>query len=237
MTRNILITGATSGIGMATARLMAKAGHNTLLSGRNTRALESLATELGTTAHFYPADVSDYKAVQGMVAEAKRKMGSIDVLVNNAGLGYFEKLEDGEIEHWHRMVDVNVKGVLNCLHASLPHLIESRGLVIQLASVAAHHVFPNSGVYCATKHAVGAISESIRLELSGKIRVSTISPGAVNTNFINTTTDPAMLKEYKDYFASSMAPEIVAEQVLYCVNCPDSAVISEIIVRPNRQNK
>jgi NADP-dependent 3-hydroxy acid dehydrogenase YdfG len=208
-----------------------------LLTGRNPVKIENLKPEFDQRVHFLLSDVSDYSQAQAMAAMAVEKMGGIDVLVNNAGLGFFEKIVDGRIEQWHQMIDVNIKGVLNCLHACLPHLVSSSGLVIQVASVAAHHVFPNSGVYCATKHAVAAISESLRLELSGKIRVSTISPGAVNTNFINTTTDEEMLKEYKNYFETSLPAETIAEQIRYCVNCPESAVISEIILRPNRKNK
>jgi NADP-dependent 3-hydroxy acid dehydrogenase YdfG len=134
-------------------------------------------------------------------------------------------------------VDTNVKGMLNGIHVFLPHLIASSGQIINLGSVASHQVFPNSGIYCATKHAVFAISESLRLELADKIRVTTISPGSVNTPFIGKTTNPEMLSNYKDYFAAGLTPDAVAQQIAHALNAPSGSVISEIIIRPARNVK
>ena len=135
------------------------------------------------------------------------------------------------------MVDTNVKGVLNTIHATLPELRSRKGHVINLASVAAHHVFPNSGVYCSTKWAVAALSESIRIELAKEVRVTTISPGAVNTAFISQTHNEELLSEYRDYFAAGLHPDLIAQNIVLAIETDESAVISEIIIRPNRQNK
>jgi NADP-dependent 3-hydroxy acid dehydrogenase YdfG len=235
--KNSIITGASSGIGESTARILSKNGHRVLLLARNASKLESILAECGNLAESAICDVRNYESVQKAIAKFHADHGSIDVLINNAGLGFFDGFATGKIEEWHEMVDTNVKGLLNCIHAGLPFLIESKGHIINLGSVASHLVFPNSGVYCATKHAVFAISESIRMELPDKVRVTTISPGSVNTPFVDKTTNPDMLKEYKNYFAAGMSPELIAEQILHAINCPPGSVISEIVVRPSRAVK
>jgi NADP-dependent 3-hydroxy acid dehydrogenase YdfG len=233
--KHIVITGASSGIGRTTSNLLLDKGHKVSLLSRS---IEKLSAEFDSPrASLIQCDVKDYASVQKAISMAIEAQGPIDVLINNAGLGVFDKFADGKIEEWHNMIDTNVKGVLNCLHAALPHLISSKGHIINIASVAAHHVFPNSGVYCSTKWAVAAISESIRLELSNEVRVTTISPGAVNTPFIDQTSNEALLKDYKGYFAEGLDPTIIAQNILHTINTSDTAVISEIIVRPNRQHK
>lgn len=235
--KNIVITGASSGIGESTARLLSRAGHRLLLIARNESRLDALISECGPHIQKSVCDVRDYASISAAFSAFQDKNGSLDVLVNNAGLGFFDTLAGGKIEEWHEMVDTNVKGLLNCIHAGLPYLIQSRGQIINMGSVASHLVFPNSGVYCATKHAVFAISESIRMELPDKVRVTTISPGSVNTPFVDKTSNPEMLKEYKNYFAAGMSPDLIAEQILHAINCPPGSVISEIIVRPSRAVK
>lgn len=233
--KHIIITGASSGIGRKTATLLLEKGHKVSLLSRS---IEKLSAEFNSPrASLIACDVKDYESVQSAMAQALEAQGPIDVLINNAGLGVFDKFAEGKIEEWHNMVDTNVKGVLNCLHSALPHLISSKGHIINIASVAAHHVFPNSGVYCSTKWAVAAISESIRLELANEVRVTTISPGAVNTAFIDQTSNEDLLKDYKGYFAAGLDPSIIAENILHAIETSETAVISEIIVRPNRQNK
>ncbi len=233
--KHIVITGASSGIGKTTAKLLLDAGHRVSLLSRS---IERLSDEFDSpNASLVQCDVKDYDSVHKAIDQAFEAQGTIDVLINNAGLGVFDKFAEGKIEEWHNMVDTNVKGVLNCLHVALPHLRASKGHIINIASVAAHHVFPNSGVYCSTKWAVAAISESIRLELANEVRVTTISPGAVNTAFIDQTSNEDLLKDYKGYFAEGLSPSIIAENILHAINTSETAVISEIIVRPNRQNK
>ncbi len=233
MKRKILITGATSGIGRATAELAAKNGHTLFLSGRNETSLSELSSELNA-AGFFAADVVQTAEVSQLVEEAKKTMGGIDVLLNNAGLGIFDPLENARLEDWHTMIDVNIKGVLNVLHATLPHLIESNGHLINLGSLASHYVFPNSGIYCATKHAVFAISESVRTELAKKIRVTTISPGSVNTPFVEQTKNNDLLDQLRPSFAAGMPVEWVAQQILNAIEVPEGVNVSEIIMRPFR---
>ena len=233
MKRKILITGATSGIGKATAELAAKNGHDLFLSGRNQSALSELSKELHAVGYF-AADVVQAEEVSQLVEEAKKHMGGIDVLLNNAGLGIFDPLENANLADWHTMIDVNIKGVLNVLHATLPHLIESKGHLINLGSLASHYVFPNSGIYCATKHAVFAISESVRTELAKKIRVTTISPGSVNTPFVEQTKNSDLLDQLRPSFAAGMPVEWVAQQIFNAIEVPEGVNVSEIIMRPFR---
>ncbi|MBM3448566.1 MAG: SDR family oxidoreductase [Bacteroidetes bacterium] len=233
MKRKILITGATSGIGKATAVLAAKNGHKLFLSGRNQSALSELCKELHAVGYF-AADVVQAEEVSQLVEEAKKDMDGIDVLLNNAGLGIFDPLENANLADWHTMIDVNIKGVLNVLHATLPHLIESKGHLINLGSLASHYVFPNSGIYCATKHAVFAISESVRTELAKKIRVTTISPGSVNTPFVEQTKNNDLLDQLRPSFAAGMPVEWVAQQIVNAIEVPEGVNVSEIIMRPFR---
>ncbi len=234
---NIVITGATSGIGLATARILALEGHRLLLLARRTEKLALLKDEMGANVHVRTCDITDYENVKEIASSIAAEWKSIDILINNAGVGYFDTIEEGKIDEWHDMINTNVTGLLNVTHAFLPHLISARGLVINVASVAAHQVFANSAIYCATKHAVFAVSEGLRIELAGKLRVSTISPGSVNTPFIENTSNEKMLSNYRDYFAAGLTPEIVAAQINHALNAPNNSVISEIIVRPNRAMK
>jgi len=228
MNKNIIITGASSGIGKSTLELLLKKGYNVTAVSRN---ISKLKMENTPQLLLVSADVTDYKKAKSVIQKSIDKFGSIDVLINNAGLGYFDNLEEGSIDQWHQMVDVNVKGVLNYIHASLSGLIINKGHIINIGSVASHLVFPSSGVYCATKHAVFAISESIRMDLKGKVKVTTISPGQVDTNFINITTNEEIKNNLKGVFEAGLRPETIAENILYAIESP--AVISEIIVRPN----
>jgi 3-hydroxy acid dehydrogenase/malonic semialdehyde reductase len=235
--KTILITGATGGIGLSTALLLNTKGYRVIVSARNTEKAAILKEQIPSSIEIVTMDVRNYEEVKAAIGGIIDRHGVLDVVVNNAGLGFFDPIAEGSINHWHEMVDVNVKGLLNCVHVSLPHLINSRGLVVNLGSVASRNVFANSGVYASTKHAVLAISESLRLELAGKIRVSTIMPGAVNTPFISRTDNEALLKDYVPYFASGLDPNSIAEAILYCIAAPEDAVISEIMIRPDRKVK
>jgi NADP-dependent 3-hydroxy acid dehydrogenase YdfG len=235
--KNIIITGASSGIGEATARLLSTKGYRLGLLARSTQRLEQLVSEFGENAVALPCDVTDYDAVREVFSNFISAHGDIDVLINNAGLGFFDPLVGGKIEEWHTMVDVNIKGVLNCIHVALPSLLNVAGHIVNLGSLASHQVFPNSGVYCATKHALIAISDSLRIELPDKLRVTTISPGSVDTQFIDSTSNPNMLLQYKEYFAAGLRPEWIANQIAHAIESPAGSVLSEIIIRPNRASK
>lgn len=233
--KSIIITGASSGIGRALALGLDPEQYLITLVGRNEERLNAIADELTTNHHVHICDVRDAEAVAQMVADTTERFGGVDVLVNNAGLGFFDPLDQGELEQWHTMVDVNIKGVLNCLHAALPSLKRLGGHIVNIGSVASHQVFPNSGVYCATKHALLAISESIKIELMDQVRVTTISPGPVNTDFINKTTNEELQETMREYFATALRPEDVAREIIHAIETPVSVALNEIIIRPTRR--
>jgi NADP-dependent 3-hydroxy acid dehydrogenase YdfG len=232
--KNIVITGASSGIGLATATKLAQRGYRLMLIARRPFKLTSLNESAEGLVEYATLDVVDYHSVKALAETLSQSWGRVDVLINNAGVGVFDRVDEGKIEDWHAMINTNVTGLLNGVHAFLPQLIQSKGHIINLGSLASHQVMPNSGIYCATKHAVHAISESLHLELAGKIKVTMISPGVVNTAFIDQTKSDEMLHMYKDYFAEGMSPEIVADQIVHAIELEGNGVISEIIIRPNR---
>lgn len=235
MKKVILVTGASSGIGEATAIELAKAGHILVLGARRIERLKKLADRIeteGGLARAYPLDVTSRDQFKSVVASIVEEFGRLDVLVNNAGLMPLSPLNALKVDEWERMIDVNVKGVLYGIESVLP-LMEKQhsGQVINLASIAAHYVFPTASVYCATKHAVRAISDGLRLE-TDTIRVTSISPGVVQSELANTTTDPDS-KEWLEKFRSiSLTPDAIARAVLYSIDQPNDVDVNEIIVRP-----
>lgn len=235
MNKTAIITGASSGIGAATAIKLNKAGYNVVLAARRTDKMQSLVSQLGENHLIVPTDVTSVDDVKNLIELTKSTFGSIDVLVNNAGLGYLGPIAEGKLDEWHTMVDVNVKGLLNCLHTALPHLLETKGYIFNIASVAAHEVFPGSVVYCATKHAVNAITIGIRKEYRDKLKVCNISPGAVHTEFFEHTTHPDTARNFKDYFEKNetLLPQDIADAILEVLTKPSRVAINEIIIRPN----
>ena len=232
----ILITGGSSGIGAATAKLLAERGHRIYLLARKAEPMETIKSQFpaGQLA-WKQADVRVPEDIQAGVSEMKALWGGIDVCIPNAGLGIFSPLQDARLEDWHTMVDINITGVLNTLHAALPSLVENRGHAIQIGSIAARNVFPNSGVYCATKHAVLAISESLRLEYRNELAVTTVNPGAVDTAFIDQTQNDELRESYRPQFQEGMRPEFIAEAIAMAVEARGKGVFSEITVRPDRR--
>ena len=238
----ILITGASSGIGEATARVLASHNAAVMLAARRADRLASLKKEIeasGGRAEICVTDVTDQGQFQQAADRTIDRFGKIDVLFNNAGimpLSYMNKLKVAE---WHRMVEVNIKGVLNGIAAVLSHFLNRQeGHLINVSSVAGHVVFPGSAVYSATKFAVRAITEGLRMELhpATQIRVSLISPGAVSTELADAITDPDVLENWKKIPVIPMAPERIADAVVYAVSQPPEVDVSEIIVRPVSQN-
>jgi len=227
--KNILITGGSSGIGAATAKALQQRGHQVLIMGRNEANLNKIADG---KMHIAVGDVRNMEDCKAAIEKARTSMGGIDVLINNAGLGYFDPLTQAKLEQWHEMVDTNIKGILNMIHGSLHEIIERKGHIINLGSVASHHVFANSGIYCATKHAVLAISESLKVEHGKNIRITTICPGAVNTEFIHVTQNETLLKEYIPNFENGLSAENIAAQMVHAIEAPAGVNISEIIIRP-----
>jgi NADP-dependent 3-hydroxy acid dehydrogenase YdfG len=232
----ILLTGGSSGIGAATAKVLTEAGHRVSVLARNTESLERVARACPSDRIRYEkVDVTDEEAVKKTVQAAINEWGGIDVCIPNAGLGIFAPLKDASLSDWKTMVDVNIGGVLNTLHACLPSLVENKGHVIQIGSIAARNVFPNSGIYCATKHAVLAISESLRLEFRDELAVTTINPGAVDTSFIDQTKDDELRENYRPQFEQGMQPEFIADAIAFAIASGGRGVFSEMTMRPDRR--
>lgn len=237
--RVVFLTGASSGIGAATAKLLVSQGHRVYATARRSAQLEAVAeaamAQSGNGGHIITEvmDVLDQQAQRNAVAQCIEAFGRLDVVIPNAGLGVFSPLDQADLADWMTMVDVNIKGVLTTLHTCLPHLIEHQGLVVNIGSVASRNVFPNSGVYCATKHAVLALGEAIRQDLKDKVASTTICPGAVDTAFIEQTKDESLLDQYRPGFKKGMQPEFVAQQVLNAIDARGYGIVSDITIRPD----
>ncbi len=230
----ILITGASSGIGEATARVLAQAGHTVLLGARRTDRLETLAQRIkqdGGNAKAYALDVASRDNFKQVVADATAEFGAIDVLVNNAGLMPLAPMAALKADEWDRMIDVNIKGVLNGIEAVLTAMEERGGHIINTASIAAHNVFPTAAVYCGTKFAVRAISDGLRMETK-KVRVTTISPGVVESELARTTTDAGTKEWLEDFRKVALKPEAIANAIAYAIAQPDDVNVDEMIVQP-----
>ena len=229
---DVLLTGASSGIGEACVKLLAAQGHRAVAVARRDEKLQELAAK--TPNHVFPfsADVTDAQAMVRAVDFAHEKFGTLDAVIPNAGIGYFAPLGDGQLSHWHEMVNVNITGVMNTIHPALPHLKASKGTVVLIGSVAARQVFQNSGIYCMTKHAVLALAEAVRQDCRGEVAVSVVNPGAVDTAFIERTPDEALKAEYRPNFTAGLSPEMVAEQILHVLTSRGRGVISELTIRP-----
>ncbi|HTS17820.1 MAG TPA: SDR family oxidoreductase [Verrucomicrobiae bacterium] len=237
----VVITGASSGLGEATARLLSAEGAMVVLGARRVDRLKSLADELtvkGGKAVAVATDVTDCDQVKRLVDAAVRKFGRIDVMINNAGLMPSSPLERLKIDDWDRMIDVNIKGVLYGIAAALPYMKQQKsGQIINVSSVAGHKVRAGGAVYAATKHAVRALSEGLRLEVKPyNIRTTIISPGAVATELPDSATEPdiaeGMLKFYKEV---AIPAESFARAVAFAMSQPEDVDVNEILFRPTRQ--
>lgn len=239
--KTALITGATSGIGMATAKIFAQKGHQLILCGRRKERLDSLKKELSelTPIHTLQFDVRDKEAVFSAIESIPKEFKSIDILLNNAGNAHgMSKIQEGSIEDWDAMMDGNVKGLLYVTKAILPTMISNNsGFIINIGSVAAKEVYPNGNVYCASKHAVDALSKSMRIDLSGhNIRVSAIHPGAVETEFSEVRFKGDTEKAgnvYKGFDA--LQAKDIAEIIDFVTSRPSHVNIEDLIVYPTAQ--
>lgn len=243
MTENIkdkvvVITGASSGLGEATVRLLAQNGAKLILAARRLDRLQALAHELGLGDDVtVKVDVTDRKQVEALIAHAVKKHGRVDVLLNNAGLMPSSMLENLHIDEWDRMIDVNIKGVLYGIAAVLPVMQRQKsGHIINVSSVAGHKVGPGGTVYAATKHAVRVISEGLRQEVKPyNIRTTIISPGAVATNLIDTITDPAIAANMKKTYEKAIPAESFARVVAFAMSQPEDVDVNEVLFRPTSQ--
>jgi len=239
MSRNIdkviAITGASSGIGEATARLLAEEGAKVVLGARRTEKLESIANDIrekGGTADFKALDVRNREDVAAFVGFAVDKFGRLDVIFNNAGVMPLSPMSALKTDEWDNMIDVNIRGVLNGIAAALPVMeAQGGGHIINNASIGAHVVVPTGAVYCGTKYAVWAISEGLRQE-SKNVRVTIISPGVIETELGSDITDDSAKDALEEFRKISLTPEAIAGAVLYAASQPDNVDVNEIIVRP-----
>ncbi|AKS36176.1 SDR family oxidoreductase [Mycolicibacterium goodii] len=229
----ILVTGVTSGIGEAVAIRLAGEGHHVVGGARRADRLATLERE---NLQVRRVDVTDRADMTAFVDEAVREHGRIDAIVNNAGVMPLSRLEALKVDEWDTMIDVNVRGLLNGIAAALPHFQrQGHGHFVTMASIGAHQVVPTGAVYCATKYAAWAITEGLRLELDPSIRVTTISPGVVESELAQTITDPDAAAAMETYRAESIPPDAIARAVSYAVNEPADVDVNEVIVRPARQ--
>ena len=237
----VVITGASSGLGEATARHLSAERATVVLGARRTDRIQPLANELSRRAGKAIAvttDVTQRDQVKKLVDTAVQTYGRVDVMINNAGLMPQSLLEHLKIDEWDRMIDVNIKGVLYGIAAALPYMKQQKaGHIINVSSVAGHKVGPGGAVYAATKHAVLALSEGLRQEVKPyNIRTTVISPGAVATELPNSVTDAAVGERIRKLYAEVAIPaNSFARAVAFAMSQPDEVDINEILFRPTRQ--
>ena len=242
--RVAVVTGASSGIGYATALALARGGAKVALGARRQDRLEDLKTKIvqeGGQALSCKVDVANRQECQAFIDLVINEWGRIDILVNNAGLMPLSLVKNIKVDEWDRMVDVNIKGVLYCTAAALPHMIKAKsGHIVNVSSVAGRLVFPGGSVYCATKHAITAFSEGLRQELSVRknIRVSCIEPGVVATELTDTITDES-LKGFVENAKKmeALQSEDISRAILYAVESPPHVNVNEILIRPVSQER
>jgi NADP-dependent 3-hydroxy acid dehydrogenase YdfG len=231
-----LVTGASSGIGRATASRLASDGMTVIAAARRADRLSELAD--GTDGAIVPCelDVTDRGAFQAAVDDVINHHGRIDVLVANAGVMPLSRLDALLVAEWDRMIDVNIRGLLHGIAAVLPQFArQQRGHVVTVASVGAHEVVGTAAVYCGTKHAAWAITEGLRLESPPWLRVTTISPGVVESELADTITDSTARENMVEYRRNAIGPDAVAGAIAYAVGADADVDVNEIIIRPTRQ--
>ncbi|MGG3625954.1 SDR family oxidoreductase [Bacillus gobiensis] len=235
----IIITGASSGIGKATATLLAEQGAHVVVSARRKQNLEELVDSItlnGGSASYQVTDVSKRYDVENLVKHAVKTHGKVDVLINNAGVMPISPLDDLRVEDWERMIDINIKGVLYGIAAALP-VFRKQGIghFVNTASTAGHKTVPNQSVYSGTKYAVRAISEGLRQEAGNNLRVTIISPGMTRTSFSESVTDSEMKIQLEEYRDIAMSPKAIARAIAFAIDQPADVDVNEVIVRPTAQ--
>lgn len=239
MTKIALVTGASSGIGEAIARMLAEENYKLILNGRRKDRLEKLASELSVECLTLPLDIRNRKEVETALVGLPESWRGIDVLVNNAGLAAgLSSFENGDLDNWDRMVDTNIKGLLYMSRLVLPLMIaHGKGHIVNISSIAGKEVYPNGNVYCATKHAVDALTRSMRIDLAKyPIKVSSINPGAVGTEFslVRFEGDKEKAKKVYDGFDNLLAGDI-AEAGRFILSRPEHVTINDLTIMPTAQ--
>lgn len=241
--KTAIITGASSGIGEATAHALAKEGYAVILAARSFDKLQDLKSDLsakGYKALAVKADVTNREDMKAVAKATIDEFGRIDVLINNAGIMPLSFLKNLHEDQWEQTIDVNIKGVMNSISAVLPAMMKQKdGHIVNISSIAGISVFPSAAVYCGTKYAVEAITEGIRLELTVpyNIRATSIRPGGVETNLMNTITDQEVFAAFEPMLSSVkfLESEDIAKAIVYAVNQDPNVSIDHVCVRPSNQ--
>ncbi|MDP9743296.1 SDR family oxidoreductase [Peribacillus frigoritolerans] len=236
----VIITGASSGIGEATARELASKGAKLVLAARRQERLKKLQEEIqqnGGQVIFKVTDVASHEQMEELAEFALKEFGKIDVIVNNAGVMPLSPVHQKKINEWNTMIDVNIKGVLYGIAAVLPSMRERKeGHIINVSSIAGHLVFPASSVYSGTKFAVRAITEGLRIEeASNNIRTTIISPGTITTELLETISDPELKSAIVEDTKIGIEPASIARAIGFAIEQPSDVAINEMIVRPTIQ--
>jgi|SRR5689334_15486042 NADP-dependent 3-hydroxy acid dehydrogenase YdfG len=243
-----IVTGASSGIGYATALALSKVGIRVAVGARRVDRLQELEKQIAKNNEQgreifiqKKLDVTSKSDCDSFVDTVVKKWGKVDILINNAGLMPLSFFKNNKVEEWEQMIDVNIKGVLYCTSAVIPHMLDKKsGHIVNLSSVAGRIVFAGGSVYCATKHAITAFSEGLRNELSPKynIRVTCIEPGAVSTELLETITDESMAKFIQaSKSMETLQSEDIANAILYAIKSPNHVNVNEILIRPTAQER
>jgi NADP-dependent 3-hydroxy acid dehydrogenase YdfG len=243
MKKKALITGATAGIGEATARLLAKNGIDLILNGRRSDRLQSLKERLESDFNIsvllMPVDVRIARKVEAFIKQIPEEWRNINILINNAGLAAgLEDIENGNLDHWNQMIDTNIRGLLHTTKYMIPLLKSVTGAhIINIGSIAGKEVYPNGNVYCGTKHMVDALNKSMRRELAEyNIKVSSVNPGAVETEFSIVRMDGDEAKAGQVYAGfQNLVADDIADAIWYILSRPDHVNINELIIMPKAQ--
>ncbi|AMG19321.1 SDR family oxidoreductase [Staphylococcus saprophyticus] len=233
------MTGASSGIGESTAKLLSEKGAKLVLGARRIDKLNALKSDLKTEVIAKSTDVTNPQDVEALVQNAIEIFGRVDVLINNAGLIPQSFLGDNNIDEWNQTIDVNLKGVLYGIGAVVPKMrAQKSGHIINIASIAGHQVNPDGAVYCATKFAVRALTEALRQEevtVGSHIRTTIVSPGAIETELLNHITDQGLKQGMEDVYKDALNPNEVAKALVNAIDTDASTSINEVVIRPTRQ--
>lgn len=236
----VLITGASSGIGAATAKVLAAHGAKVVLSARRKDRLQQLAAEIGENAAYLASDVTRLDDMKALTALAKERFGKVDVLFANAGIMPGSSMSERKVNDWMAMIDINIKGVLNAMAAVLPEfLAQKRGHIIVTSSIAGTKSVPGNAVYAGTKHFVRAMLDSFRTESimeNTSIRTTTIYPGAIKTELLDTIAPSETKSQVEAFYQSvGLEPDVIADAVLYAIAQPDNVDVSDLAIRTSKE--